>query len=218
MKNIRIDFVSDVACPWCAIGLGFLEKALIELKEEVKVEIYFQPFELNPDMPEGGQDTIAHLVHKYGSSPEQIKQNQEQIKQRASQAGFEFHANVRPFVYNTFTCHRLIHWAGLVDGVFGQYRMKKELLKAYFTLNENLDDSKVLLEAVSRAGLDTEQAKEIIGSDLYADEVREAQTYFQKLGISAVPSIIFNKKYLVQGGQPTEVFVKMMREIASEKS
>jgi predicted DsbA family dithiol-disulfide isomerase len=218
MKNIRIDFVSDVACPWCAIGLGSLEQAIEQLKDEINIEIQFHPFELNPGMPPGGQDTMEHLMQKYGSSHEQIAANQAQIQERAKAAGFPFNEKVRPRVYNTFTCHRLLHWAQADISLAAQYLLKRELLKAYFTNIENLDDPEVLLNAVKRAGLNPSEAKKIIESDQYASEVQEALLYYKTIGITAVPSVIVEGKYLIQGGQAAEVFMSSLRQIAAEQS
>ena len=198
MKNIRIDFVSDVACPWCAIGLGSLEQAIDQLKDEINIEIQFHPFELNPGMPPGGQDTMEHLMQKYGSSHEQIAANQAQIQERAKAAGFPFNEKVRPRVYNTFTCHRLLHWAQ--------------------TDIKNLDDPEVLLNAVKRAGLNSSEAKKIIESDQYTSEVQEALLYYKTIGITAVPSVIVEGKYLIQGGQSAEVFMSSLRQIAAEQT
>jgi predicted DsbA family dithiol-disulfide isomerase len=218
MKNIRIDFVSDVACPWCAIGLGSLEQAIDQLKDEINIEIQFHPFELNPGMPPGGQDTMEHLMQKYGSTHEQIAANQAQIQERAKSAGFPFNEKVRPRVYNTFTCHRLLHWAQADISLAAQYLLKRELLKAYFTNIENLDDPEVLLNAVKRAGLNSSEAKKIIESDQYTNEVQEALLYYKTIGITAVPSVIVEGKYLIQGGQPAEVFMSSLRQIAAEQS
>jgi len=218
MKNIRIDFVSDVACPWCAIGLGSLEQAIDQLKDEINIEIQFHPFELNPGMPPGGQDTMEHLMQKYGSSHEQIAANQAQIQERAKAAGFPFNEKVRPRVYNTFTCHRLLHWAQADVSLAAQYLLKRELLKAYFTNIENLDDPEVLLNAVKRAGLNLSEAKKIIESDQYTSEVLEALLYYKTIGITAVPSVIVEGKYLIQCGQPAEVFMSSLRQIAAEQS
>ncbi len=218
MKNIRIDFVSDVACPWCAIGLGSLEQAIEQVKGEIQVELQFHPFELNPNMPKGGQDTLEHLTQKYGSSEEDIRKNQKQIQLRAKDVGFPFHENVRPRVYNTFDCHRLLHWAQTEISLASQYLLKRELLTSYFTLNENLDDPEVLLGAVQRAGLNVLQAKQVLESDQYTNEVREALEYYKTIGISAVPSVIVEGKYLIQGGQPAEVFANALRQISAEQS
>jgi len=218
MKNIRIDFVSDVACPWCAIGLGSLEQAIEQLKDEMTVELQFHPFELNPGMPIGGQDTLEHLMSKYGSNREQIIANQTQIQQRAKEAGFEFNTAIRPRVYNTFTCHRLLHWAQSKVSLSAQYLLKRELFTAYFTLNENLDDPEVLLRAVKRAGLNENMAREVIESDQFASEVQEALAYYRTIGITAVPSVIVESKYLIQGGQSAEVFASSLRQIAIEQT
>jgi predicted DsbA family dithiol-disulfide isomerase len=217
MKKIRIDFVSDVACPWCAVGLGSLEQAIHELKEEITVDLQFHPFELNPGMPKGGQDTIEHLMKKYGLTQEQVIANQQQIQQRAEQSGFPFNEKIRPRVYNTFTCHRLLHWALVEFGEIDQYHLKRELLNSYFTLNENLDETQTLLGAIERASLPVEEAKRIIDTDEYSAEVKESLLQSQELGISAVPSVIVNQKYLIQGGQSAEVFVNALRQISNDQ-
>ena len=110
---MKIDFVSDVSCPWCAIGLAGLEQALSRLGAEVPVELHFQPFELNPRMPAEGQDIVEHLTHKYGLTPEQCEANAEAIRVRGETVGFTFGKGKRRRIYNTFDAHRLLHWAGL---------------------------------------------------------------------------------------------------------
>ena len=112
MKSVRIDFVSDIACPWCAIGLTALEQAVDQVSDRVSVEIHTQPFELNPQMPPGGRDVFEYLSEKYGNPISQVKINQERIYQRAAEIGFTFHPEGRKRVYNTFNGHRLLHWAG----------------------------------------------------------------------------------------------------------
>ena len=218
MKNIRIDFVSDVACPWCAIGLGSFEQAVEQLKGEISVELQFHPFELNPETPPGGQDTLEHLMGKYGSTREQIIANQTQIQQRAKESGFPFNEAIRPKIYNTFTCHRLLYWAQATISLSAQYLLKRELLTAYFTLNEDLDHPEVLLRAVQRAGLNEQKAKEVIDSDQFTSEVKEAMAYYRTIGFTAVPSVIVDGKYLIQGGQSAEVFVNSLRQIAAEQT
>ena len=117
LRGMKIDFVSDVACPWCAVGLNSLERALESLGRDVPVELHFQPFELNPDMPPQGEDTIAHLSTKYGASPEQLARTREVLRARGAAVGFTF--GPRPRVWNTFDAHRLLHWAGLQDAAQG---------------------------------------------------------------------------------------------------
>jgi predicted DsbA family dithiol-disulfide isomerase len=213
-KTVEIDFVSDVACPWCAVGLGSLEQAIKNLEGQVKVDIRFQPFELNAHMPKGGQDVVEHLTQKYGISAEQVEVNQKNIRERAAAVGFTFHPEGRGRVYNTFDCHRLLHWALHEVGASAQQRLKKELLTTYFTLAISLDDQQNLLDAVARAELDVSRAKVMLDSDLFAAEVREAEKYYTSLGIHSVPSIIFNQKHLIQGGQSVETFEQAILQLA----
>jgi predicted DsbA family dithiol-disulfide isomerase len=211
--QLKIDFVSDVVCPWCAVGLGALQQALRQLEGEVDAQLHFQPFELNPQMAAEGEDLIEHIAHKYGISPAQIAQNQEAIRQRGAAVGFKFNADGRRRVVNTFDAHRLLHWAGEQGK---QAELKQALLTAYFTDGKDVSAHPVLLELVAQVGLDTAQARELLQSDRLAAEVRAQERFYQSLGISAVPSVIVNDRYLIQGGQPPEVFEQTLRRIAAE--
>ena len=211
--HLKIDFVSDVSCPWCAVGLGSLEAALKRVAPEVTAELHFQPFELNPQMPPEGQDTFEHLNQKYGSSREQQAQAREAIRQRGAAVGFEFSAGGRPRVYNTFNAHRLLHWAELEDPA-KQVALKKLLLKAYFTDSLNPSDIEVLVRAATEAGLDAARAREILAGDEFAAETRERERLYTDAGIHSVPAIIINDQHLNSGGQPVEVFERALRQIA----
>jgi len=213
-QSLKIDFVSDVACPWCAIGLASLETALQRLDGEVKADLHFQPFELNPDMPPGGQDVTEHLTQKYGSTPEQQAAARENIRLRGEALGFMFRKEGRGRVYNTFDAHRLLHWAGL-KGETSQRALKMALLQAYHGQARSPEDPAVLLDAVAAAGLDREEARGVLAQGLYAQEVREREQFYQQHGIRAVPSVIVNDKHLIQGGQPPEVFEQALRQIAA---
>ena len=213
---IKIDYVSDIACPWCAVGLGGLEIALKNIGDSIPVEIHFQPFELNPQMPPGGQEVFEHLTQKYGKTVEQVRVTQDSIKARAAEVGFPFHPEGRKHVYNTFDAHRLIYWAGLEYGPAAQHRLKRELLITYFTLAVDLDDKSNLVAAVERAGLDTARAKNIFDTEEFKAEVRAQQEKYTSMGIHSVPSIIINDHYLLQGAQPPEAFEQALRQIAAE--
>ena len=215
--TLKIDFVSDVACPWCAVGLGSLEQALRQLDGEVTAELHFQPFELNPHMGPEGQDVGEHLAQKYGSSPEQQAANWDALRQRAAAVGVAFKREGRSRVWNTFDAHRLLHWAGEV-GPQEQLALKKALLQAYFGEGRGLADHQVLLDAVRTAGLDLERARAILASDTYATQVREQERFYTSQGIHAVPSVIVNDRHLIQGGQPPEVFARALRQIAAEEA
>ena len=212
-KHLKIDFVSDVVCPWCAIGLKSLEQALQKLDGSVSADLHFQPFELNPQMAPEGEDVAEHLAHKYGSTPEQMAQNREGIRKRGASLGFTFDMDKRGRIYNTFDAHRLLHWAEL-EGK--QHALKLALLEAYFTKGEDVSSHDVLARVASEVGLDAAKAREVLDSGRYADEVRAQERLFQEQGIRAVPSVIVNGRYLIQGGQPPEVFEQTLRQIASE--
>ena len=215
MKPLHIDFVSDVACPWCAVGLASLERALDSLKGEVAADLRFQPFELNPQMGPEGQDVTEHLTEKYGSTPEQQAQSRAAIAQRGASVGFTFRAEGRGRVWNTFDAHRLLTWAG-EQGAQQQRDLKMALLRAYHGEARQVADPEVLADVAASVGLDRAAALEVLQSGRYADEVRERERHFQELGIHAVPSVIVNNRHLIQGGQPPEVFEQALRQIAAE--
>jgi predicted DsbA family dithiol-disulfide isomerase len=214
-KNLHIDFVSDIACPWCAVGLAALERAIANLEGEVDVELRFQPFELNPQMGPEGQDVSEHLTGKYGSTPEQQAQSREGIAQRGQAVGFTFRKEGRGRVWNTFDAHRLLTWAG-EQGAQQQRDLKMALLKAYHGEGRSPADVAVLADVAASVGLDRAEAEAVLGSDRYADEVRESERKFQSLGIHAVPSVIVNNRHLIQGGQPPEVFEQALRQVAAQ--
>jgi len=213
--TLKIDFVSDIACPWCAVGLGALEQALGNLKGEVVADLHFQPFELNPDMGPGGQDLGEHLSAKYGSTPAQQAQIRANITARGEAVGFKFNPNGRGRVYNTFNAHRLLHWAGVKGTAGSQQALKKALLEAYQGRAERVESDEVLLAVVASVGLDVAQAQAILASDTFAQEVRAAEQFYQQAGIHSVPAIIINDKHLISGGQPAEVFEQALRKIAA---
>ncbi len=208
---LRIDFVSDVSCPWCAIGLASLQRALAKLDGEVSAEIHFQPFELNPQMAPEGEDSTEHLARKYGSSVEQVMANREAIRTRGAALGFTFNMDRRSRVYNTFDAHRLLHWAGLEGR---QLALKQILLRAYFTDGEDVSAHDTLLRLAVEAGLDGERAQQIIDSDEFAGEVRAREQFFLSRGIHSVPATIIDGQHLISGGQPPEAFEQALREIA----
>jgi len=208
----KIDFVSDVSCAWCVIGLKALEDAIARLGAEVKTEIHFQPYELNPQMPPGGQDITEHLAEKYGATPEQSEQTREMIRARGEEVGFTFALAKRSRIYNTFDAHRLLHWAELEGR---QLALKHALFKAYFTDGENPGAHEVLIRLAGEVGLDATRAREILASDEYAEDVRKLERYYLDQGINAVPAVVVNDRHLIQGGQPAQVFEQALRQIAA---
>lgn len=217
MTTLKIDFVSDISCPWCAIGLSALEQALANLAGEVDAAITFQPFELNPQMPEGGQDITEHLTQKYGSSPAQQAGMRETIRQRGAEVGFAFSPEGRGRIYNTFNAHRLLHWAGDVHPA-QQRALKKALLVACHRDRQDMSSHEVLLASVKQAGLDVARAQAILESDEFADDVRAQEAFYNAHGIHSVPAVVINDRHLISGGQPVAVFEQALRQIAAQAS
>lgn len=214
--RLQIDFVSDVSCPWCAIGLHALEQAAVRLEGQVALDLHFQPFELNPQMGPEGQDIGEHLMEKYGATPAQSQQTRDAITQRGAELGFAFRMDQRSRIYNTFDAHRLLHWAGEEGAPGSQAALKHALFGAYFTEGLNPGDHAVLLRLAGQVGQDTERARAVLESDEFAEAVREREAFFQRHGIQSVPAVIVNQRHLIQGGQPVEVFEQALRQIAAE--
>ncbi len=210
-QPLTIDFVSDIACPWCAIGLSSLQLALARVGDAVDAQIVVHPFELNPQMGPEGEAIVEYLGKKYGRTPEQIEETQEMIRERGASVGFNF--GPRAHVYNTFDAHRLLHWAGL-EGK--QLPLKLALLRAYHSDGRDPSNHDVLVETAQSVGLDADAARKVLQSGNYADEVRAEEEEFQSHGIQSVPAIIFNRRYLVSGGQPVETFEQVIQQILAE--
>ena len=211
-KKLKIDFVSDVSCPWCAVGLASLQTALDRVGPGVQVDIRFQPFELNPHMAPQGEDTTEHLSRKYGSTPEQAAAIRETIRARGAELGFVFNLDKRSRIYNTFDAHRLLHWAK-IEG--HQLALKNALLKAYFTDGEDPSNHVVLVRLAGEVGLDAQRASEILAKDEFAAEVRKQEQFYLEQGIHSVPAVVINDRHLISGGQPPEVFEQALRQLAA---
>lgn len=214
-QTLKIDFVSDVSCPWCAIGLAALEQALARVQPDVAAQLHFQPFELNPQMGPEGQDITEHLTQKYGSTAEQQAQIRETIRQRGAEAGFVFKPEGRGRIWNTFDAHRLLTWAAAEGQPGQQHALKKALLEAHHGRAQSPADPAVLLAAVKQAGLDVDRAQRVLASDAFADEVREREQFFTGHGIHSVPAVIVNDRHLISGGQPAEAYEQALRQIAA---
>lgn len=213
MKPVRIDFVSDISCPWCVIGLRGLEEALARTADVVDAEIVFHPFELNPNMAPEGQDIGEHIAEKYGSTPEQSAANRNMIRERAADLGFTMAMADGARIYNTFDAHRLLAWAQTKGR---QKSLKEALFAAYFTDGRDPSDHGVLVEVATSVGLPGDEAAVILASDAHADAVRTDERLWQSRGISAVPAIVIDGRYLISGGQPPEAFERALRGIVAE--
>jgi predicted DsbA family dithiol-disulfide isomerase len=212
--SLQIDFVSDVACPWCAVGLNALERALERIGPEIAVELHMQPFELNPTLAPEGADAAQYLKAKYGMDDAQLVANRARIAERGAAEGFTF--GTREHVWNTFDAHRLLHWAGVEGPPGAQRALKHALLEAYHGQGRNPGAHEVLLALATQVGLPLERAREVLDSGQFADEVRAAEAFWQQAGIHSVPAVVINRRHLVSGGQPSAVFEQALRQVAAE--
>jgi len=226
-RTLHIDFVSDIVCPWCVVGLGGLEAALETLKGEgIEARVHFQPFELNPQMPPEGENIVEHIGRKYGSTPEQSAANRAMITQRAAEAwpGFEMRMGPDSRIWNTFDAHRLLHWAALgssprvtkVEALAEQRALKAALFTAHFTEGRTMTDAGVLADAAAAAGLDRGEAEAVLADGRYAAEVRAAEALWVSRGITGVPAVVVEGRWLISGGQPAGVFEEALRGMAAE--
>ena len=212
---MRIDLVSDVVCPWCAIGVSALERALEQVGSELgPIELHVQPFELNPTMPPEGANVADYLSEKYGLSAEQLEAYKARIVERGAAEGFAFGA--REHIWNTFDAHRLLFWAGVEGPAGAQRALKRALLAAYHGAGRNISAHDVLVELAAQAGLPAERAREVLERGEFAAEVRQAERFWQEVGIHSVPAVIVDRKHLISGGQPSAVFEQALRQIAGE--
>jgi predicted DsbA family dithiol-disulfide isomerase len=214
MKNLQIDIVSDVVCPWCAIGYGNLTQALEQLTS-VQASVQWHPFQLNPYMGKEGQDINEHISEKYGLTDKQMEDNKQNIKAMGKKAGFDISFDKRARIYNTLDCHILLHFAQEKDK---QTELKLALFKAYFTDGKDVSDRAVLIEAVESVGLDKQEAEVALDSEHYKKSVQDEESKFKSMGISSVPAFIINNKYLLSGGQPVENFIQSLTEIAEKEA
>ncbi len=215
MPPMRIDFISDIVCPWCAIGLYSLEAAAARIPG-LELDLHFHPFELNPGMKPEGQDIEEHLAEKYGASPAALAGTRQAIRERGAALGFEFRMEARGRIYNTRDAHRLLHWADEAFGGAVQRTLKVAMLKAYFTDGRDVSNHEVLLSLATAAGLPEAEARELLAGTRYTEEVAAAEAEVHAQGIHAVPAIIVNQRHLIQGGQSVEVFEKLLRQVMDE--
>ncbi|RLU04324.1 disulfide bond formation protein DsbA [Pseudomonas prosekii] len=209
--SVAIDFISDVVCPWCALGATALEQAIKNVAGEVAVELTYKPFELNPDMPAEGEHAVQHLMRKYGRTAEDVAAGKALQIARGEAIGFKFDLEKRSHFYNTFDAHRLLLWA-LQQG--RQVALKRALMRAYFSDGQNPSDRETLVRLAAEVGLDAQAAREVLASDAFASEVLELEAFYRQRGINSVPAMVLNGRHLVSGSQSVEYYEQMLRQMA----
>jgi predicted DsbA family dithiol-disulfide isomerase len=221
MKTLTIDIWSDVMCPWCLVGWGNLRQALDRLEGEIAAEIRWRPFELNPDMPPGGEEQEAHLRRKYGRSAAEGQAVREQMRAMAQEAGvsLEWQGDGEPppaMMWNTFAAHRLLAWALDSAGPERQGALKLALFAAHFHHRRPIGDEDVLLDVAEEAGFDRAAARAALDDAALAARVRAEQRQALDLNIAGVPAMVIAGKFLVPGAQPADSYVNALRRVAAK--
>lgn len=219
---LQIDIISDVMCPWCAIGYSALKQAAQSFPE-AGIQIRWHPFELNPNMPVEGQDLREHLAEKYGSTEEESEQNRIHMTKLGNELGFEFNFSDTQRIVNTFNAHQLLTWAGELQESPGyaddlQTQLKMALFTAYFRDGVDVSNTDELIRIATDVGLSAQEAQQLLEQQTYAGAVRAEQQQFQQMGINSVPGVILANKYLVSGGQPVEVFKRAIQQVLDEQA
>lgn len=207
---LTVDIVSDVVCPWCIIGFKQLEKALSSLPEYFVPEFHWHPFELNPSMPEDGQNMREHLTEKYGASAASDSGTRSRLKELGESLGFSFNHSSQSRMVNTFKAHQLLEWAAQFNL---QTPLKLALFKAFFSDQENVNDMSVLITVAASVGLSETDAKEVLQSGRFADSVRQHQQYWREQDIYSVPMFYFNQAYAIPGAQDSDTFIRYLKKI-----
>jgi predicted DsbA family dithiol-disulfide isomerase len=214
MKDkIKIDIVSDVVCPWCAIGYKRLEQAITEMGIQDRITIEWQPFELNPNMPIEGQDVEEHITEKYGSTPEQQKESQERMTTFGAELDFKFDYFKGMRMANTFDAHVLLEYAKEKGK---QTELKLRLMSAFFGEHKNVSNRDVLKKEIEVVGLNAVEAFAILDNKEMRTNVKSVERYWQDLGVNSVPTVVFNRKSAVTGAQPVDVYKQILTELISE--
>ncbi|MEO9699471.1 MAG: DsbA family oxidoreductase [Tateyamaria sp.] len=210
---IQIDIISDIMCPWCIVGFRQLEQALGVTN--MGARILWHPFELNPTMPPEGQNLGEHIAEKYGTTPEQSVQNRAQMQRTGQSLGIDFRLTPDSRIVNSFSAHQMLDFA-LSQGL--QHPLKMALFAAHFTDQRDVSDAEVLVDVAVSVGLDRDAATKVLEDGALVDTVREKQQFWTSRGVSGVPSMVFDSKYLVTGAQGAENYAQLLQRVAQEQA
>ncbi|QIR15928.1 DsbA family oxidoreductase [Shewanella aestuarii] len=213
MGKIKLDLVSDIVCPWCIVGYKNLTKAINELGLQEQVELEWQPFELNSNMPPEGENLREHIMRKYGSTREQSDQARANLRAKGQEIGFTFNFSDDSKMVNTFDAHILLDFAKEHGK---QTDLKLALFAAYFTDQQDVSNHQVLAAIVAGVGLDADQAMARLSQPEYRQHTRQQIQYWQGLGVSSVPTVVFNRSSAMNGAHPVESFKQVLSELVAK--
>ncbi len=211
---MKVEIWSDVACPWCYLGKRRFESALAQFEHRDQVEVTWRSYQLDPSAPQTSDATVNQvLAKKHGMSVEQVKATTSQISELGTEMGIDYHFEKAQYG-NTFDAHRLLHLATHHDL---QDAAKERFLKAYFSEGVAIGDHDTLIKLISEVGIDPDEARAVLDSDEYADEVRSDERRARMFGVNGVPFFAIDEKYGISGAQPTEVFSEVLEKVWGEE-
>ncbi len=204
----RLDIISDPICPWCYIGKAQLDRAIAETGVN-PFDISWRIFQLNPEMPPEGMDRRAYLEAKFGG-PERAREVYDRVEKAAAEAGIEMHFDRIPRTPNTMDAHRLIRWARTTGH---QSAVVDRLFTDYFRDGRDISEHAVLLDAAEQVGMEREVVARLLEGDADRDQLREEEAAAREMGVNGVPCFVIGGRYVLQGAQPAETWVKLIGEL-----
>jgi predicted DsbA family dithiol-disulfide isomerase len=208
---IRLDILSDIACPWCYVGKAYLDRAL-EAHADHPFSIEWHPFQLNPEMPKEGMDRRVYMEAKFGGKEGAVRAYTPLI-QHAEQAGVELNLDKIARTPNTLDAHRLIHWAGLEGR---QTPMVAALFRALWRDGRDVGDADVLADIAGEVGLDRAMMRRLLDGDGDVEDIRARDAHARERGVTGVPTFVIANQHVLQGAQPTETWGKVIEELTAQ--
>ena len=208
-SQLKIDIVSDVVCPWCAIGYKKLSKAMEDLNEEILFEVNWKPYELHPEIPTEGFNKEEYYKIKFGNS-NGSRDRFNHITEEGKKAGLEFNFDKSKNLPNTFLAHRLLWFSRSKDM---QDVIAEALFHAYFTEGRDIGSINELISISTENGLQKSEIEDFLKTDIGSDEILREELRAKEMKIFSVPTYIFNKKYLLVGGQEADTFKSYMKKV-----
>jgi predicted DsbA family dithiol-disulfide isomerase len=210
---MQIDIVSDTVCPWCFIGKRRLGRALA-LRPDVPVQVFWRPYRLDPTIPREGVDRKAYLKAKFGDTPRSAAMG-DAIRSEGAGEGIDFAFDKIAKTPNTLDSHRLIRWA---FGAGVQDALVERLFTAYFIEGRDIGDAGVLADVAGEAGMDAKLIADLLSQDADLAEVEREAGMANEMGITGVPTFIFDGKFAISGAREPEILVRIIDKALAESA
>ena len=215
--KLTVDVVSDVACPWCFIGMKRLEHAM-SLAPEVEVAVRWRPYQLDPTIPPGGLPRKAYMLQKFGSQ-EKLREIHDRLVPLGEVEGIRFNFEGMEVSANTLDAHRLIRWAGSQKSpAEAQGQVVRRLFEINFEEAGDIGDRAVLAGVAGEAGMDAALTEALLSSNADVEAVQTEIATASRMGIRGVPCFLLEGKYAVMGAQDAETLADALRQVAAAKA